>query len=82
MVFLFLTSCNLDPYALWKQQPNEKIVFTSQVDSLERELYVLDKSANITRLTNNKRYENNPALSPDGKKVAFHGGDEENPLTW
>ncbi len=46
------------------------------------ELYLLDKSGQITRLTNNDRHENNPALSPDGKKVAFHGGDIDNPLTW
>ncbi len=71
-----------DPYALWKEQPNERIVFVSKADSAEGELYVLDKNGQITRLTNNNRHENNPAISFDGKKVAFNGGDEGNQLTW
>ena len=67
----------------WKEQPNEKIVFMSKADSPESgELYLLDKNGQITRLTNNNRHENNPALSPDGKKVAFHGGNINDPLTW
>lgn len=69
-------------YALWKQQPDEHIVFMSRADSPQGELYLLDKRGMITRLTENERHENNPALSLDGKKVAFHGGDEGNPLTW
>ncbi|MCD4693701.1 MAG: DPP IV N-terminal domain-containing protein [Calditrichales bacterium] len=82
-------SCNVnepvkeeDPYALWKEQANEKIVFMSKADSPEGELYLLDKNGQITRLTNNNRHENNPAISFDGKKVAFNGGDEGNQLTW
>jgi len=72
-----------DPFVLWEEQPNGKIVFLSKADSPESgELYLLDKSGQITRLTDNNRHENNPALSPDGKKVAFHGGDVDNPLTW
>ena len=71
-----------DPYALWKEQSNQKIVFMSRADSPEGELYLLDKNGQITRLTNNKRHENNPAISFDGKKVAFNGGDEGNQLTW
>ena len=72
-----------DPYELWKEQPNEKIVFFSKADSpQEGELYLLDKTGKVVRLTDNNRHENNPALSPDGKKVAFHGGNIGDPLTW
>jgi len=71
-----------DPYALWKEQPNERIVFMSKADSPEGELYLLDKNGHVTRLTDNERHENNPALSFDGTKVAFNGGDEGNLLTW
>jgi len=71
-----------DSYALWKEQPNERMVFMSKADSPEGELYLLDKNGQITRLTSNNRHENNPAISFDGKKVAFNGGDEGNQLTW
>jgi|GEM_PF-1671305 len=71
-----------DPFALWKQQPNERIVFMSKADSPEGELYLLDKDGQISRLTHNNRHENNPALSFDGKQIAFNGGDEGNLLTW
>jgi Tol biopolymer transport system component len=67
---------------LWEKQPNERIVFMSKADSPEGELYLLDKDGQITRLTNNNRHENNPALSFDGKQVAFNGGDESDQLTW
>jgi Tol biopolymer transport system component len=71
-----------DIYTLWKEQPNERIVFISKADSPEGELYLLDKNGQITRLTNNNRHENNPAISFDGKKVAFNGGDEDDMFTW
>jgi len=71
-----------DPYELWSSQPNERIVFMSKADSPEGELYLLDKEELITRLTNNNRHENNPAISFDGTKIAFNGGDETNMLTW
>ena len=54
----------------------------SRKDSPEGELYLLDKNGTITRLTNNHRHENNPAISFDGKKIAFNGGEEGNQLTW
>jgi len=73
---------DVDSYALWKAQPNEKIVFMSRADSPEGELYLLDKSGKITRLTNNNQHENNPAISFDGTKIAFNRGDESNPLSW
>jgi len=73
---------NDDPYELWQQMPNQRLVFMSRADSPEGELYLLDKTDSITRLTNNNRYENNPALSSDGAWVAFHAGNESNPLTW
>ncbi|MCD1295891.1 hypothetical protein CUJ83_12885 [Methanocella sp. CWC-04] len=66
---------------IWKDVPNEKIVFMSKADSSSGELYLQDRNG-ITRLTNNDRHENNPALSPDGKKVAFHAGDINDLLSW
>ena len=72
-----------DVLALWKAQPNQKIVFMSKADSKdEGELYLLDKTGQITRLTNNTRHENNPALSRDGKKVAFNAGYANSMLSW
>ena len=71
-----------DVYALWKAQLNQEIVFMSKADSDEGELYLLDKAGQITRITNNSRHENNPALSRDGKKVAFNAGDASNMLNW
>jgi dipeptidyl aminopeptidase/acylaminoacyl peptidase len=71
-----------DKYALWKQQPNQRIVFMSKADSPQGELYLLDKSGQVTRLTDNTGHENNPALSPDGSQVAFNRGEEADPLTW
>ena len=81
LAMIFISGC-IEDYELWKEQPNEKIIFMSKADSSQGELYLLNKSGQIIRLTNNNRHENNPALSPDGKKVAFHGGDINNSLTW
>jgi Tol biopolymer transport system component len=71
-----------DVFALWKAQPNQEIVFMSKADSTEGELYLLDKAGEITKLTDNNRHENNPALSRDGKKVAFNAGEAGNQLSW
>jgi Tol biopolymer transport system component len=68
--------------SLWSKQSNDKIVFMSKADSEDGELYLIDKSGDIFRLTNNNRHENNPALSFDGSKVVFHAGDMNNMLTW
>jgi len=68
--------------SLWINQPNEQIIFVSKADSEANELYMLDKSQTINRLTNNDRMENNPALSFDGKKIAYHAGDPNDVLTW
>ena len=54
----------------------------SRADSEEGELYLLDKQGSITRLTNNNRHDNNPALSFDGTRITFHAGESDNPLTW
>ncbi len=72
----------VDVYALWKAQPNQNIVFMSKADSAEGELYLLDKAGKVTRLTNNSLHENNPALSRDGRKVAYNAGNSGNQLTW
>ncbi len=59
------------------------IVFMSRADSPAGELYYYNAtSKDIIRLTNNDRHENNPALSRGGRFVAFHAGNESNPLTW
>jgi Tol biopolymer transport system component len=71
-----------DSTVLWRQQPNDKIVFISKADSENGELYLLDKDNTISRLTYNDRFENNPALSFDGKKIAFHAGDSSDMLSW
>ena len=42
----------------------------------------MDKSGHVTRLTTNNRHEKNPALSPDGTRVAFLAGASAIPLTW
>ena len=43
----------------------------SKADSTdEGELYLLDKAGEITRLTNNSRHENNPALSAGWQEVS------------
>jgi Tol biopolymer transport system component len=54
----------------------------SRADSEEGELYRLDRDSSLTRLTFNDRHENNPALSLDGKKVAFPEGDQDDMLSW
>ena len=72
----------VDPMALWTEQANERIVFMSRADAQEGELYLLDKDGQITRLTHNHRHENNPALSFDGRKITFNGGDAGDQLTW
>ncbi|MCD4774625.1 MAG: hypothetical protein K8S15_01075 [Candidatus Aegiribacteria sp.] len=71
-----------DPLESWFQQPNDVIVFMSKADSQEGELYVLNKSGEITRLTHNSLHENNPALSRDGTMIAYQAGQENNQLTW
>ncbi|HDQ98864.1 MAG TPA: hypothetical protein ENN51_01055 [candidate division WOR-3 bacterium] len=58
------------------------IVSMSRADTPEGELYLLDKDNNLARLTYNSRHENNPAVSPDGRYVAFNAGDEHEMLTW
>ena len=78
----YLTWKQISESSIWREQSNEKIVFTSKADSSKGEIYLLDKNGIISRLTNNNRHENNPALSFDGKKIAFHAGEEKNPLTW
>lgn len=71
-----------DPLSLWKSLPNHQIVFLSRADHPAGELYRINKAGDIYRLTDNDRHENNPAISADGLHVAFHAGQEDNPLTW
>jgi len=71
-----------DDSPIWEEIPNNIIVFISKADSEEGELYLRDKNGLIKRLTTNDRHENNPALSPDKTKVAFHAGKSNDPLTW
>lgn len=71
-----------DPFDLWYSQQNQSIVFLSKAHSSEGELYLLDKSGEITRLTCNNRHENNPAISRDGSQVVFQAGNQSDMSTW
>lgn len=73
---------DISSFSLWQEQANEQIVFVSKADSEANELYLIDKTESITRLTTNERMENNPALSFDGTKIAYHAGNPDDPLTW
>jgi len=54
----------------------------SRADEPSGELYVFDWDGSTRRLTHNGRHENNPALSRDGRKIAFHAGPEGDLLGW
>jgi dipeptidyl aminopeptidase/acylaminoacyl peptidase len=89
LLLVILTGCSEstevqtdEENSLWQLQPNPVLVFVSKSDSPEGELYLLEKDNSITRLTHNERLENNPALSPDSTKVAFHAGDPSDMLSW
>jgi len=83
---LLMTGCEdgdrMRPRGAWRRVPNDRIVFMSRADDPAGELYLLDKDGLVTRLTRNGRHENNPALSPDGTRVAFHAGPESDLLGW
>jgi dipeptidyl aminopeptidase/acylaminoacyl peptidase len=87
ILYMPLASCTAERFTedlstVWEEQSNEKLVFMSKADSPEGELYLSGKDRKTTRLTTNNRHENNPALSPDGTRVAFQAGDSANMLTW
>ena len=89
LIFAMISGCSEpvdvqpeEAILLWHLQPNPVLVFMSKSDSPEGELYLLEKDNSITRLTHNDRYENNPALSPDSTRVAFHAGDALDMLSW
>jgi Tol biopolymer transport system component len=89
LIFVFISGCSEpsevrseEANPLWQLQSNPIVVFMSKSDTPEGELYLLDKDSSISRLTYNDRHENNPALSPDGTKVAFHAGDPIDMLSW
>ena len=89
LISVFITGCSepidvqpVDANPLWQLQSNPIVVFMSKSDTPEGELYLRDKDSSISRLTYNDRHENNPALSPDGTKVAFHAGDPIDMLSW
>ena len=83
LIVVSLISCGgKDPYALWKDQPNQKLVFMSRADALTGELYLLNKNNLIIRLTDNNRHDDNPSLSPDGRKIVYLSGDELDTLSW
>jgi Tol biopolymer transport system component len=71
-----------DPYQLWHDQPNQKLVFMSRADALTGELYSLNKNDLIVRLTNNNLHDDNLSLSPDGRKIAFLRGSEPDTSSW
>jgi Tol biopolymer transport system component len=85
---ILVTSCEKEitesenPLELWQALSNDVIVWTSRMHSPGGELYLLEKNGEVIRLTNNDRHENNPALSPDRTKIAFHAGSADDPLSW
>lgn len=82
LLFLVLIAgCTGTPAPFVYDAPGN-VVFMSRADSPHGELYVMNTTGHIVRLTHNERHENNPALSRDGSKVAFHGGNESNMLSW
>lgn len=70
------------PSVIAHNDTNKKVYFVSRADHESGEIYLLENDDSIIRLTNNERHENNVALSPDGTKLAFHGGMEADPLTF
>ncbi len=81
-ILLILTCAKPDPYELWKDQPNQKIIFSSRVNQFDTELYRIDKDGTTIRLTFNDRVEKNPSLSPDGQKVVYSAGSETDTTSW
>lgn len=79
---LILSCSDQDPYELWKDQPNQRIIFSSRINQFTTELYHLDKDGSCTRLTFNDRVEKNPSLSPDGQRVVYSSGSEFDTTTW
>lgn len=64
---LLLTACAVAAFGLYPG----KIAFTSNRDG-NPEIYVMAAAgSNVVRLTNNKAYDDQPALSPDGEWVVF-----------
>jgi Tol biopolymer transport system component len=74
--FPFINSCDTNlGEPLWSS-PHDKLILVSIYEKEEGELYLLEKySDSLVQLTDNNRYDNNCALSSDGKKVVFHGGN-------
>jgi Tol biopolymer transport system component len=81
LVLVFIAGCVGTP-TVYRYNATGDIVFMSRADSPHGELYVLNTTGYVRRLTFNDRHENNPALSRDGRKVAFHGGGEQDYLGW
>lgn len=58
-----------------------KIVFTSNRDGGDFEIYVMDvNGANVRRLTSNPGIDTEPVFSPDGSRIAFASERDGQPL--
>jgi len=70
-----------DPFDLWYSQQNESIIFLSRAHSSEGELYLLDKSGEITRLTTTAGWQSDhdPSWSPDGGMIVYSHYDGSRP---
>lgn len=72
----------LDPVEAMNAVKDKPIYFVSRLDTPEGEIYRYIPDGNIERITFNDRHENNIALSNDGSMIAFHGGEEEDFLSY
>lgn len=70
-VYSLVTGPATDEYPSWSQD-GRKLVFTSDRDNGDRELYTVDADgSNLTRLTKSPGPDEDPNWSADGKKIAF-----------
>ncbi len=70
-VIIYNTQYNpLDPNSLIA--PQGRIVFSAQVDRENHEIFVVNADgSNLTRLSYQDGFDNDPVWSPDGSKIAF-----------
>ena len=72
----------LDDSWLGSRKNATEFVVTSKKDG-KKELYLIDQNGNeLSRITNNDYYENDPSFSPDGKQIVFRSIRTEYDELW